>query len=133
MRSEASKLLGVGVALAVTVPVPQALAGQDSRDEEEDCRSTLHVSGATVYDILSQFARCSRSPEELGPRPGLDALADRLVALAIADPDSEDTYPILIELLVAGRPRQPGGYVRYPGAWDALRRMYLGGQPCCTI
>lgn len=91
----------------------------------------LGNAGRYAANILIQ-TRGRLGYERFGPRSSaeLDAFADRLVALALADPEGGDgTNKAIVEAFRSAglRYEDKSMYTRYPGAFDALRRMYEGG------
>lgn len=89
-----------------------------------------------IIAFLTQYSGARENPEHFGPRSRaeLDAFADRLVAIAIANPRSKTAASIARSLRAAGTPigwRVPSSLIRshmtpYDGYFDALMRLYEG-------
>lgn len=111
---------------AVTVLSPGYLAAQEAAPPPtpqqvlERLRETGIISSTDAVAILTQ-------QHERRSRTELDALADRLVALAVAG--YEDNQPsalsALFALISSSSPEDPNA-VPYAGSYDALHKVFLG-------
>lgn len=140
----------MATAVAITLLQPAILGAQEAKWRSASSDEILRVlaggrSEATggsgspdgialarsyALAFLTQSSGDRVHPDHFGPRSRaeLDAFADRLVAIAIADPQSHATDQIRIALLFSRNPGDPGdNRVQYPGAYDALLRIYEGG------
>ncbi len=101
----------------------------DHPPEPEAMEATLIEGG-----ISANWARVianSSSTEDFRSRTQveldeLDAFADQLVAIAVADSEGDVARKIRLTLSIVGDPRDAGD-LRYTGAYDILRRIYEGG------
>lgn len=84
---------------------------------------------ATAYLCQSADIHLRTGRVESRSRAELDAFADRLVDIAVANPGTDVASGIRVALRIAGNPGfHPGeSCIRYDGAWDALRTVYEGG------
>ncbi len=128
------------LAIAVTTPlVPSTLLGQKTtssgRSLADEILKSIAISdgeygnpsATPATHFLRQWNPPGNSADRYGPRPQseLDAFANRLVDIALGNPESEvavEIAEVFLRSTIAGEHDTP-----YSGAFDALERLYRGG------